>query len=685
MLKTRSARLSALKDCCNLIPHPVCVLDAQGVLLYANDALLASFSLEYEQLSQSMEQDTFKHFRSLVTQTLTSREKRESKQVLEFTSGQPVKYTINLQPWISDNKSEQSFCVVTFALCNEQLTLENTVRALDTEVLKRRRADRQLDTQYAVSAVLAISKSLQEAAPNILHNICENLGWDWGGFWTKTSDEPKAKFSYLQNSPESHSSRIIPEQLLENAQQLVNSIRATNRPAWISRSANTNLEKTPQHPLPNFTSGSALALPVMSGSECSACMIFFSTENREPDKDILQMLMTLAGNIGQFIDHWRAEQLTRSQGIEASRAETRLRAILSSMREGLCQLDSEGRCIYLNPAAEKMLGYEFSAVRNQKMHDLIYARHLDGNDCNQHECPILSVMYTGKPRYNEEDSFLAKDQTLLTVQFSSAPLVVNDELAGVVIVFRDISELMKLRQQRDSFFAILTHDLKTPLLAADRVLGPLLKGASGPFNTEQSHVLALLKKSNSELLQMVQSVLALYRYSDNKALQIEFVDVKAAAKYAVAQTSGFAESRKITVKQSCSTGDLRSIEADNTAIQHMIANLIENAIKYTPTGGVVDVSLAMIDDSVQIEVRDSGFGLSEVEMANLFVPLQRKLSKRGNNANSGLGLYLCKQIVESYKGHITCESREGHGATFTVLLPAAKQKPTAAPAVKVSG
>ncbi len=675
MLKTRSARLSALKDCCNLIPHPVCVMDSHGILLYANDAVLAFFNLDYEQLSQSMEGNVFKHFRSLVTQTVVSREKRESKQVLEFISGQPVKYTVNLQPWVSDNKSEQSFCVITFALCTEQLTLENTVRALDTEVLKRRRVDRQLDTQYAVSAVLAISKSLQEAAPNILHNICENLGWDWGGFWTKSSDEPKAKFTYLPNSPESHSSRNIPEQLLENAQQLVNSIRATNRPAWISRSAETNSEKAPHHPLPNFTSGSALALPVMSGSDCSACMIFFSTENREPDKDILQMLMTLAGNIGQFIDHWRAEQLTRSQGLEAMRAETRLRAILSSMREGLCQLDSEGRCIYLNPAAEKMLGYEFSSVRDQKMHDLIYARHLDGHDCNQQECPILSVMYTGKPRYNEEDSFLAKDQTLLTVQFSSAPLVVNNELAGV-----------KLRQQRDSFFAILTHDLKTPLLAADRVLGPLLKGASGPFNTEQSHVLALLKKSNSELLQMVQSVLALYRYSDNKALQIESVDVKAAAKYAVAQTSGFAASRKITVNQSCAAGELRSIDADSTAIQHMIANLIENAIKYTPTGGVVDVRLAVIEDLVRIEVQDSGPGLSEVEMANLFVPLQRKLSKRGNNANSGLGLYFCKQIVESYKGHIACESREGHGATFTVLLPAAKQKPTTTTAAaKVPG
>jgi PAS domain S-box-containing protein len=650
-------------------------MDSHGILLYANDAVLAFFNLDYEQLSQSMEGNVFKHFRSLVTQTVVSREKRESKQVLEFISGQPVKYTVNLQPWVSDNKSEQSFCVITFALCTEQLTLENTVRALDTEVLKRRRVDRQLDTQYAVSAVLAISKSLQEAAPNILHNICENLGWDWGGFWTKSSDEPKAKFTYLPNSPESHSSRNIPEQLLENAQQLVNSIRATNRPAWISRSAETNSEKAPHHPLPNFTSGSALALPVMSGSDCSACMIFFSTENREPDKDILQMLMTLAGNIGQFIDHWRAEQLTRSQGLEAMRAETRLRAILSSMREGLCQLDSEGRCIYLNPAAEKMLGYEFSSVRDQKMHDLIYARHLDGHDCNQQECPILSVMYTGKPRYNEEDSFLAKDQTLLTVQFSSAPLVVNNELAGV-----------KLRQQRDSFFAILTHDLKTPLLAADRVLGPLLKGASGPFNTEQSHVLALLKKSNSELLQMVQSVLALYRYSDNKALQIESVDVKAAAKYAVAQTSGFAASRKITVNQSCAAGELRSIDADSTAIQHMIANLIENAIKYTPTGGVVDVRLAVIEDLVRIEVQDSGPGLSEVEMANLFVPLQRKLSKRGNNANSGLGLYFCKQIVESYKGHIACESREGHGATFTVLLPAAKQKPTTTTAAaKVPG
>ena len=666
-------RLSALRACGDLIPHPVLAFDQNAALLYANASVLSSLKLEYSELVECLSSESFAKLRILVTQTVNSRERCETNQALEFTSGVPVKFSLVLQPCFPENNAEQFFCVVTLTPCIEQLTLENTVRALDTEVSKRQRANRQLDTQYAVSAVLAISKSLQEAAPNILHTICENLGWDWGGIWTKTGEESEVKFSYLPNSEGAHSSRNIPEQFLGNAQQLVTSIRATHRPAWISRSPSGDAEKMSPHPLPDFTSGSALALPVMSDSECSACMIFFSTETREPDKEILQMLMTLAGNIGQFIDHWRAEQLTRSQGNEAMRAETRLRAILSSMREGLCQLDSEGRCIYLNPAAEKMLGYELCAVRDQKMHDLIYARHLHGQDCNPQECPILSVMYTGKPRHNEEDSFLTKDQTLLTVQFSSAPLLVDDERAGVVIVFRDISELMKLRQQRDSFFAILTHDLKTPLLAADRVLGPLLKGASGPFNTEQSHVLELLKKSNSELLQMVQSVLALYRYSDNKALQVEEVDVQSAAKYAVAQTSGFAESRKITVNQICEGQGLLPVHADSTAIQHLIANLIENAIKYTPTGGTVDVNLKMVDDSIQIEVRDSGLGLSAEEMKNLFLPLQRsRMSKRGNPANSGLGLYLCKQITESYKGHIECHSREGHGATFTVSLPAGK-------------
>ena len=549
--------------------------------------------------------------------------------------------------------------------------LESAVQALDRETAQRHRADKKLDTQYAVSAVLAISKSLQEAAPKILGSICETLGWDWGGIWTIAPDETPPRFRYLSGNDKMHPDTAIPEQLLENSQEFVTSIFATNRPAWISRSPCSDAAK--QHPLPHFQSGSALALPVMSEQGCSACMIFFSAENLEPDKDILQMLMTLAGNIGQFIDHWRAEQLTRSQGAQAMRAETRLRAILSSMREGLCQLDSEGRFIYLNPAAEKMLGYELDAVHNENMHDLIYARHLHGKDCTKEECPIFSVMYTGQPCHIEEDSFLTKDQSLLTVQFSSAPLLVDDELAGAVIVFRDIGELIKLRQQRDSFFAILTHDLKTPLLAADRVLGPLLQGASGPFNQEQSHVLELLKKSNAELLQMVQIVLALYRFSDTRTLQNEAVDLKSAARYAIAQTSGLAELRKITITETCSPPPSASVYADSTAIQHLIANLVENAVKFSPIGGKVDLRIRQLENNIKIEVTDSGFGLSEEEMSLLFLPFQKhRKGKRGVHSNSGLGLYLCKQIVESYKGQIECTSVEGQGATFTVTLPALK-------------
>ncbi len=173
---------------------------------------------------------------------------------------------------------------------------------------------------------------------------------------------------------------------------------------------------------------------------------------------------------------------------------------------------------------------------------------------------------------------------------------------------------------------------------------------------------------------MVQIVLALYRFSDTKTLQNEALDLKSVARFAVAQTAGLAELRKITVTETCSPDGCAAVYADGMAIQHLIANLVENAIKFSPIGGNVDVVLRNLDDCIQIEVRDSGFGLSDEEMSLLFVPFQRnRKPKRGPHSNSGLGLYLCKQIVESYKGKIECTSVEGQGATFTVTLPAMRK------------
>lgn len=550
--------------------------------------------------------------------------------------------------------------------------LERTIKALDRESAKRLRSDQYLHAQYSVTAILAVAKSMQEAAPQILTSICTNLGWDWGGIWIRPDKNGKARRAcdYLSESQDDAARVPIPSQLLQNAQEFIESTISEQRPTWISRSVEEKsarqLNLSPHY----FHSGTALALPIISEQGCSACMVFFSPQPQEPDKEVLQTLTSIAASVGQQIDHWKADELTTSQGLQAMRTETRLRAILSSMREGIFQIDSEGRCIYLNPAAEKMLGYELEEIQTKNMHDLVYARHLHGKDCNKNECPVVSVIDTGKPCHVEEDTFLTKDQLPLTVQFSSAPLIVDDTRAGAVVVFRDIGELVKLRQQRDSFFAILTHDLKTPLLAADRVLGPLLQGASGPFNEEQAHVLELLKKSNAELLQMVQIVLALYRYSDSKTLQKEPVDVKAVARFAISQTSGLAEAKNITVTETDTLRGTLAVYADSTAVQHLIANLLENAIKFTPAGGKVHLSLGEENGNIKIVVRDSGLGLSDQELKSLFHPVsQQRPGKRNILSNSGLGLYLCKQIVDSYRGQIGCKSIPGEGATFTVTLP----------------
>lgn len=364
-----------------------------------------------------------------------------------------------------------------------------------------------------------------------------------------------------------------------------------------------------------------------------------------------------------------AEQLTLLQGLEVKRTETRLRAILSSMKEGLCQLDAEGRFVYLNGAAEELLEYEMGAVLGQRMHELVH----DVASCSaghaKSECPMLAAIDSGKPYNNEEELLRTKSGGAINVQYSSAPLKTAQAIAGTVVVFRDISELIKLRQQKESFFAILAHDLKTPLIAADRVLGPLIKGASGPLNEEQQSVLALLQRSNADLLTMVQDLLALYRYSEARFLSQASVDIMQPAAQIIERFTGIAAAKNVTITHTLDTS-MPPVNVDKTAIEHLLNNLLDNAIKFTPPCGTINVSVKAVGENVELQVRNSGSGMSQSELQKLFSPFFQGETGKRQASGSGLGLYLCRQIIESYDGKISCISSTNDGTTFLVTMPA---------------
>jgi signal transduction histidine kinase len=236
---------------------------------------------------------------------------------------------------------------------------------------------------------------------------------------------------------------------------------------------------------------------------------------------------------------------------------------------------------------------------------------------------------------------------------------------------RVMEEREKLGVQRDNFMAVLTHDLKNPLIGMDRILFSLLRGDVGSLSSEQARIILLLKQSNDDLLVMVKNLLELYRFErDIQIFDFKESDIRPVIEQAVADIKQLADSYMVQLELS-EPLDLPKVCIDNRAMMHVVTNLLQNAIKFSRQDGasVVRVSTEQLGSMVVVKIIDSGHGMSQDEQAKLFRRFEQGASGRHHKTGTGLGLFLCHQIVQSHTGTLTCASAAGVGTTFVISLP----------------
>lgn len=224
-------------------------------------------------------------------------------------------------------------------------------------------------------------------------------------------------------------------------------------------------------------------------------------------------------------------------------------------------------------------------------------------------------------------------------------------------------------EQHEDFIATLTHDLKNPLIGADKVLELFLCGALGTLDERQLKLLTLMQESNGNMLALIQNLLEVYRYDEEQPpLIFSPVNISVLAAACIRQLTGVAEKSGVQF-QSNFPDEEYEISANSIAIERVLRNLISNAMKFTPEGGRISVSGREVEDSYIITVEDTGAGIPEEDLNLLFQRFsQGKLGKK-YSAGTGLGLYLCRQLVEAHGGKITCTSTVGVGTSFIVTLP----------------
>ncbi len=232
---------------------------------------------------------------------------------------------------------------------------------------------------------------------------------------------------------------------------------------------------------------------------------------------------------------------------------------------------------------------------------------------------------------------------------------------------------LALARQREEFLATLSHDLKNPLIGANRVLSLLSDGILGPVANEQKKLLVQLQASNNSLLGLIQNLIAAYRYgTTGTALQMETVNLQTLVAQCVEELDPLASHKQIKIVTDFEESDVQ-ISADPSAIARVLRNLLDNAVKFTPSQGQVQVSTTTSRDGAQVSVRNSGSYIDPEKQNLLFRRFWQGQDGKRYVAGTGLGLYICKSIVESHRGTIECASDKQSGTNFTLTIPRTRE------------
>lgn len=278
---------------------------------------------------------------------------------------------------------------------------------------------------------------------------------------------------------------------------------------------------------------------------------------------------------------------------------------------------------------------------------------------------------------NEEDELLEKE-----VLKAGAEDFLGKESLSVRVLQRSmfyaiernkarINEMQRLHllELREDFMLTLTHDLKNPLIGSNRLIELIAEGSVNISQEQQSNLLFQIRDSNNKLLSMIQSLYEVYRYEkDLQELHIEKTDLLALVNHYLRSVRHLMEDKRITTHVVNNTSGT-IILADSLSISRVIQNLIENAIKFSPVEGRVEINLKDDDDHLTINVSDDGPGIEPQDLQKVFMRFYQGRPGRSYNYGMGLGLYLCRQIVEAHQGKIWCEPKDDTGSVFTVSLP----------------
>ena len=347
------------------------------------------------------------------------------------------------------------------------------------------------------------------------------------------------------------------------------------------------------------------------------------------------------------------------------RMNVRHERILAAVGEGIVGVDADGLITFVNVAAGRMLGCQPVALVGRDACEALCGL--------PHEhCPLRVVGSLGHVITDEQTTYRRSDGSLLPVEVTAAPQEKPDGRgrAGVVVAFRDVTERQAVEQLKQQFVSSVSHELRTPLTSIRGVLEMLSDGDAGDLPETAQELIGTAQRGSERLSRLVNDIIDVEKLaSGDFSVVPRPTDVPALVHDAIASLEGLAAGTDVRLRVGELTG--RAL-CDPDRVEQALVNLIGNAVKFSPEGGVVLVSAVAEETQVVVSVRDQGRGIPEDQLATVFERFhQVRTTDATEKGGTGLGLTITRSIVERHGGHIWVASPEGKGTTFSFTLPLA--------------
>lgn len=351
--------------------------------------------------------------------------------------------------------------------------------------------------------------------------------------------------------------------------------------------------------------------------------------------------------------------------------------VINAIGDGVIAIDSLGVIQLINPAAQEILGWGKQDALMLNYKSILKLSDENNNELDASLDPLQQVLNTNQQSRGHDLTATTNSGKKISLSLVASPI--GDPGAGAIAVFRDITNERAEEREQAEFISTASHEMRTPVASIEGYLGLALNPNTATIDAKARDFIMKAHEAAEHLGRLFQDLLDVSKSEDGRMTNTpRVVDVAPFTQTIVQGLTQKASDKGLSLVFVPSEGTERGIKKilpvyyvnlDNDHIREVLDNLIENAVKYTPNGEV-RVDISGTEDTVVISIKDTGLGIPTEDIPHLFQKFYRVDNKdRQSIGGTGLGLYLCRRLIEAMQGRLWVESTFGEGSTFFVELP----------------